>query len=171
MTSAMMMDRTTVGVQGVTGVPTPGVGIPTVTPGSSNWLMVPRCTYRFEKCQGGVRITCVCDDPMARSMVQNLCTALTGGMVSCCCTLNGVTVCSYNFTMGICKCEVTDTGVCVTCTSGDQKCCEMIQSCGDCITTVCNAGCTCCVLMNNTPVCCGYSEAYSKTLQTPTTKR
>jgi len=126
MTSAMMMDRTTVGVQGVTGVPTPGVGIPTVTPGSSNWLMVPRCTYRFEKCQGGVRITCVCDDPMARSMVQNLCTALTGGMVSCCCTLNGVTVCSYNFTMGICKCEVTDTGVCVTCTSGDQKCCEMI---------------------------------------------
>jgi hypothetical protein len=125
--------------------------------------MVPRCTYKFEKCQGGIKITCSCDDQMARSMAQNLCTQLLGGMCSCCCTLNGVTVCSCNFTMGMCKYEMTDQGFCVTCTSGDSKCCEMIQSCCDCISCMCNAGCTCTLLINSTPVCCGYSDTYGKT--------
>jgi hypothetical protein len=83
-----------------------------------------------------------------------------------------MTVCSYNLTMGLCKCELTDQGCCVTCTSGDQKCCEMIQSCCDCLSTLCNAGCTCCLLLANNPICCGYSETYSKqTQQTQTTKR
>ena len=104
-----MMDRTGMGVQGVSGVPTQGVGVGGVTPATSNWLMVPRCTYKFEKCQGGMKVTCVCDDQMARSMLQNLCTALMGGMCSYTCTLNGMTVCCCNLTMGMCKCEVTDT--------------------------------------------------------------
>src|SRR5262249_3379080 len=95
MTSTMMMDRTSMGVQGVTGVHSP-VGVPTVSPASPNWLMVPRCTFKYEKCQGGMKVHCVCDDPMAKSMMQNLCTALMGGMCSICCTLNGVTVCCCN---------------------------------------------------------------------------
>ncbi len=167
MTSTMMMDRTTMGLQGVSGMPTPGVGVPTVSPVSSNWLMVPRCTYKFEKVTGGMKITCVCDDPTAKSMMQNLCTALMGGMCSVCCTLNGTTVCCCNLTMGMCKCEVTDNGCCITCTSGDKACCDMIQSCCDCLSTMCNSGCTCCVMLNSTPVCCGYSESYSKTTTTP----
>ena len=59
----------------------PGVGrrgMPSVSPAASNWMMVPRCTIKFEKCQGGMKITCVCDDQMARSMMQNLCTMLAG---------------------------------------------------------------------------------------------
>ena len=168
MTSTVMMDRTNMGVQGMTGMNPTNVGVPTMSPAGSNYLMVPRCTYRFEKCQGGLKITCVCDDPMARSMMQNLCTSLMGGMVSCCCTMNGMTVCSCNFTMGMCKCEMTDTGCSITCTTGDQKCCEMLQSCCDCVSTCCNNGCTCCVMINNTPVCCGCSETYAKTT-TPTT--
>jgi hypothetical protein len=43
----------------------------------------------------------------------------------------------------------------------------MIQACCDCLSATCNAGCTCCLMLNHAPVCCGYSEAYSKT----TTKR
>jgi hypothetical protein len=160
MTSTMMMDRTGMGVQGVSGVPTPGVGVGGVSPAGANWLMVPRCTYKFEKCQGGMKVTCVCDDPTSRSMLQNLCSALLGGMCSFTCTLNGMTVCCCNLTMGMCKCELTETGCCVTCTSGDSKCCEMIQSCCDCLCCMCNAGCTCCLMMNNTPVCCGYSDAH-----------
>jgi hypothetical protein len=31
----------------------------------------------------------------------------------------------------------------------------MIQSCCDCLSTCLKDGCTCCLLMNNTPVCCG----------------
>jgi hypothetical protein len=163
MTGTVMMERTSPGVQGVPGVTPTGMGMPGMAPTSSSWLMVPRCTFKFEKCQGGLKITCVCDDPMARSMMQNLCTALQGGLCSCCCTLNGMTVCCYNLTMGMCKCDLTENGCCITCTSGDQKCCEMLQSCCDSLSCLCNAGCTCCVLMNSNPICCGCSETYGKT--------
>ena len=91
-------------------------------------------------------------------MMQNLCTMLQGGLCSCCCMMNGMLVCSCNLTMGLCKCEMTDKGVSLTCTSGDSKCCEMIQACCDCLTCMMNAGCTCCVLLNNTPVACGCCE-------------
>ena len=100
-----------------------------------NFVMVPRCTIKMEKCTGGMKITCVCDDKMACSMMQNLCTMLAGGMCSCCCMMNGMMVCCCNLTMGMCKCEMTKDGCCITCTSGDTKCCEMIQACCDCMTT------------------------------------
>jgi hypothetical protein len=160
MTSTVMMERTSTGMHTMPGV---SAGVPTVSPATSNWLMVPRCTFKFEKCQGGVKIHCVCDDPMARSMMQNLCTALMGGTWGCYCTLNGMMVSCCNLTMGLCKCELTSDGCCVTCTSGDQKCCEMIQSCCDCLSTLCSSGCSCCLLLNNTPVCCGTSETTTKT--------
>ena len=150
--ATMMMDRgsmTGMGTQmGAPGVGT-GVGMPT------NMMMVPRCKLTFEKCQGGMKVNCVCDDQMARSMMQNLCQMLQGGMCSCCMVMNGMMVCCCNLTMGMCKCDMTDKGVCVTCISGDAKCGEMIQACCDCVSTMLKAGCTCCLMMNNTPVCCG----------------
>ena len=83
MTNTMMMERTAMGM--------PGMGMPSMTPsamgGTSapmmpNMMMVPRCTMKIEKCTGGMKITCSCDDQMACSMMQNLCTMLQGGM--CC---------------------------------------------------------------------------------------
>jgi len=143
--TGMMMERGTMsGMPGMTGTMAP-----------ANWMMVPRCTMKFEKCQGGMKLTCVCDDAMGRSMMQNLCNMMQGGMCSCCLMLNGMMVCCCNLTMGMCKCEMTDKGMCMTCTSGDQKCCDMIQSCCDCMSMMCKSGCTCCVMMNNTPICCG----------------
>ena len=164
MSSTMMMERTGVGMpgMGMPGLATPTATSPTGVSMGTNWMMVPRCTYKFEKCQGGMKITCTCEDKMACSMVQNLCTMLAGGMCSCCCTMNGVMVCCCNLTMGMCRCEMTPDGVCITCTSGDTKCCEMIQACCDCLSCMVDAGCTCCVLMNNMPVCCGCSDS-SKT--------
>jgi hypothetical protein len=159
MTGTVMMERTAQGMPMTTGQ--------TTTPMTTgNWLTVPRCTYKFEKCQGGMKMTCICDDPMARSMMQQLCMALTGGMCSAFCTMNGVTVCQCNFTMGMCKVEMTDTGVCITCTSGDTACCNMIQSCCDCLMCMCDSGCVCCVTMNGNPVCCGYTESQSKKMTT-----
>jgi hypothetical protein len=152
--NSVMMERTGMGPVGMGGVGTatmPGVGVPA----QANMMMVPRGTFKFEKCQGGMKVTCICDDTMARSMVQNLCQMLAGGMCGCCVMLNGMTVCHYNFTMGLCKCETTDKGCTVTCTSGDAKCCEMIQACCDCLTTMAKSGSTCCLLLNNNPVCCG----------------
>jgi len=148
--TGMMMERmgmnpmTTAAGTGMAGSTMPG-----------NWMMVPRCTMKFEKCQGGMKINCVCDDQMACSMMQNLCNMLQGGTCSCCMMMNGMMVCSCHLIMGMCKCEMTDKGVCITCTSGDQKCGEMIQSCCDCMATMCKSGCTCCMMMNNTPICCG----------------
>ena len=154
---ASVMERAGMGLQsmGIPGMGTPTVGSPTGLPAGTNWMMVPRCTLKFEKCTGGMKIHCHCDDKMATSMVQNLCTMLAGGMCTCCCMLNGMVCCSCNLTMGICKCEMTKDGVCITCTSGDAKCCEMIQACCECMACMLKDGCTCCVLMNNTPVCCG----------------
>lgn len=150
MTSTMMMERTAMGMPGMA----PAGTMATAAPG---FLMVPRCTFKFEKVQGGAKVTCVCDDPMARSMMQNLCQALTGGMCGWTCTFNGVAACSCSWVMGMTRCEATDTGCTVTCTSGDQKCCEMIQACCDCVAAMCAAGCVCCLTINGTPVCCGTS--------------
>jgi hypothetical protein len=153
MASTMMMERMGMGM--------PGMGMATGTMGGMSgqmvpgMMMVPRCTFKMEKYQGGMKITCTCDDPMAVSMVQNLCQMLQGGMCSCCCMMNGMMVCCCNMTMGICTCEMTDKGCRVTCTSGDPKCAEMIQCCCDCMSTMMKDGCTCCLMMNNTPVCCG----------------
>ena len=153
MTNTMMVDRTGMGMSGM-GMTTPTtMGTPTGMP--TNMLMVPRCTLTMEKCTGGMKITCSCDDKLSCSMMQNLCAMLAGGMCSVCCMMNGMVVCCCNLTMGMCKCENTKDGVCFTCTSGDPKCCEMIQACCDCMGAMTKAGCVCCICMNNMPVCCG----------------
>ncbi|MBY0526507.1 MAG: hypothetical protein K2R98_24140 [Gemmataceae bacterium] len=170
MSSTLLMERTGMGVQGVPGLGTPTVGGPVGGPVGTNWLMVPRCTFKVEKCSGGVKITCHADDKVACSMVQNLCSMLAGGMCSCCVMYNGVTMCYYNFSQGLCKFDCTEQGVCFTCTSGDQQCCQMIQSCCEAISCCLEAGCTCCFLVNNTPVCCGYSET-CKSSPKATTKK
>ncbi|SIO27879.1 hypothetical protein SAMN05444166_3431 [Singulisphaera sp. GP187] len=141
-----------------TSMPGMGTGMmssPSAMPAGMNMMMVPRCTIKMEKCAGGMKITCGCDDKMACSMMQNLCTMLAGGMVSCCMMMNGMMVCSCNLMMGMSKCEMTEDGCCITCTSGDKDCCAMIQACCDCCDTMMKAGCTCCIMMNGTPVCCG----------------
>ena len=164
MSSTMMMERpgTTVPGMGYPNYGMPTVGAPTGMTTGTNWMMVPRCTFKVEKTTGGCKITCVCDDKMAASMVQSLCTMLAGGMCSCCCMCNGMMCCTCNFTMGMCRFEMTDSGFIMTCTSGDQQCSQMIQACCDCIMTCMDCGCTCCFMINNTPVCCGGTEA-SKT--------
>ncbi len=57
MTSTMMMERPTMGMPGAA----PGMST-TASPMAPNMMMVPRCTMKFEKCTGGMKITCVCDD-------------------------------------------------------------------------------------------------------------
>lgn len=153
--TTVMMERTGMGVPsvGMPGMATQTVGSPTGTTGT-NYVMVPRGTIKMEKCTGGMKVNVTCDDKTAVGMVQSLCQMLAGGMVSCCTVLNGMTVGVCNFTMGLCTCETTASGVCITVTSGDQKCCEMIQACCDCVCVQCAAGCTCCVMINGTPICC-----------------
>jgi hypothetical protein len=160
MSGTMMMERSGMGIpgMGMPGMASPAMGASGTTTASPNYVMVPRCTMKFEKCTGGMKITCVCDDTMACSMMQNLCTMMAGSMCGCCVTYNGMTVCTCSLTMGHCKCDMTESGVCFTCTSGDTKCCEMIQAYCDCLTTMMTSGCTCCVMMNNTPVACGCGE-------------
>ena len=161
MSSALMMERTGMGMPGLglPGMAPPAMGAPATMPVGTNWLMVPRCAVKFEKYTGGMKITCTCDDKMAASMVQNLCTMLAGGMYSCCVMQNGMPVCYYNLgTMGMCRCEMTEHGVSITCTSGDSHYADMIQACCDCMTCMMEAGCSCCVMMNGTPVCCCVSE-------------
>jgi hypothetical protein len=120
-----------------------------------NVVMLPRCTMSFKKCAGGMKVVCACEDKVSATMLQNLCSMMPGGLCSCCCMMNGMMVCCYNLTMAMCKCEPTDDGICLTCTSGDPACCAMIEACCACMTSMMKAGCTCCLMINNMPVCCG----------------
>lgn len=158
MANTTMMERSGMSMMG-TGMGMMGAGMSpmTGTPGTMapNMMMVPRCTMKMEKTKDGLCIQCTCDDPVACSMMQNLCSMLSGGMVSCCMMMNGMMVCCCNLTMGLCTCEMTDKGCKICCTSGDAKCCQMIQACCDSMSAMLQAGCTCCLMMNNNPVCCG----------------
>lgn len=151
MTTAMMMDRTSMSGMGGSMPMGMGTGMPAMAP---NMVMVPRCTMKIEKCPGGMKITCMCDDAAACTMMQNLCTMMAGGMCSMCCMMNGMMVCTCCLTMGACKVEMTKDGCCVTCTSGDKACCDMIQGCCDCLMACMKGGCTCCMMMGGVPVCC-----------------
>jgi hypothetical protein len=151
MTGTMMMERPMTGMSGMGGAGMSGASAPAMAP---NMVMVPRCTMKVEKCAGGMKMTCTCDDPAGCAMMQNLCQLMAGGMCSVCCMMNGMMVCCCNLTMGLCKCEMTKDGCTVTCTSGDKTCEAMIQGCCDCVTACMKAGCTCCLMMGGTPVCC-----------------
>jgi len=147
MDRSMMMGLPAMGAQ------TMGMPMGAAAP-SMNMMMMPRCTMKMEQCNGGMKIMCSCTDEMAKSMLQNLCNMMAGGMVSCCMMMNGMMMMCCNLTMGMCKVEMTKDGCCITCTSGDEQCGKMIQKCCDCMKTMMDCGCTCCICMNGTPVCC-----------------
>ena len=147
----MMMNRT--------GMTMPAMGMPSMpsqAPNMSgmNMMMIPSCTIKMEKCEGGMRMMCHCEDAMATATLQNLCKMLAGSMCSCCMMLNGMMVCCCNMVMGMTRCEMIEDGCMMTCTSGDADCCKMIQACCDCMMSMMQAGCCCCLMMNNMPVCC-----------------
>lgn len=118
-------------------------------------MMMPRCTMKMEKCKGGMKMTCCCQDKAQCAMMQNLCMMTGTGMCSCCMMMNGMMMMQCNMVMGACKCEMTADGMCMTCTSGDEACCMMIQACCDAMSKMMEAGCTCCMMVNGMPVCCG----------------
>lgn len=149
MNTMMMMEKS--------GMSMPAMSMPAANPGmnSMNMMMVPSCTITMEKCEGGMKMMCRCDDKMAAGALQSLCQMLAGSMCSCAMMMNGMMCCCCNMTMAMCKTEMMEDGVTITCTSGDADCCKMIQACCDCCMEMMAAGCTCCVMMNNMPICCG----------------
>jgi len=154
MSTTMLYERT-----GTSAFASPGPGIgaaafPQTTPGA-NWCVLPRCNVRVEKCKGGLKLWCSCDDEVAAGTLQNLCKMLADGLCSVCCTRSGITVCQCSLSCGICKCEFTKDGVCITCLSGDKTCCDLIQACCDCLSCCLESGCCCYVCFGGQPVCCG----------------
>lgn len=127
---------------------------PTVVPTPGNLQMVPNCTMKLEKLADGMKITCLCDDEVSCATLQHLCKMLCSGLCSVMCMKNGACVCQCNMTMCNCRCEIIENGVCITCTTGDKTCCDLVQACCDCIAACLKAGCVCCVCFNGTPVCC-----------------
>ena len=151
MSSTVMMERSMF-TKG--NSPAANAASPNFSTEQTAWCVVPRCSIKFEKCEGGFKIHCRCDDDVACATLQSLCRSLAGGMCSCCCTLNGITVCQCNLTCGITRCEYTKDGCCITCLSGDDACCSMLQSCCDTLACCAKQGCCCYVCINGTPICC-----------------
>lgn len=152
MTSTMLVDRGTF----ASASPAPGQA---ATPQAGNWCVVPRCEVRVEKCKGGLKLHCTCDDDVACATLQNLCRSLSAGLCSVCCTQNGIPCCQVNLCCGNTKCELTKDGCCITCTSGDKACCDILQACCDALACCLQNGCCCYVCFNSTPVCCGCQAA------------
>jgi hypothetical protein len=90
----MVMERTGIGMPGVTMTGATGmVGSPSAMPAGTNMMMVPRCALTFEKCKGGVKVTCSCEEKVSAGMLRNLCTRMASGLCSCSCVMNGMMVC------------------------------------------------------------------------------
>ena len=115
MSSAVLMERFSVGSQSSGGQaqswqPT---GFPGAGP-AGNWCVVPRCKVEFEKCTGGFKIHCRCEDELSCATLQNLCRMMCDGCCSCCCTQNGIQCCNCTFANCHCKCEYTADGCCIS---------------------------------------------------------
>ena len=177
MSSMMTSDRATMGMTGtmpmggmgagmgtmpgMMGMPMTG-GMMPMTGGMAgmmnmgmNMAMTPRCMMKMEKCPGGMKLTCTCEDKTSAMMLQNLCSMMAGGMCSCCMMMNGMCCCCCNMgMMGMCEMEMTDMGCMMTCTSGDKNCEKMIQACCDCMNAMMIKGMSCMMMMNGMPMCC-----------------
>ena len=78
------MNPTNMGM-GMPGMMNPSMGMPMPSMMPMNMAMLPRCTMKMEKCTGGMKMMCVCEDKMAATTLQNLCSSLAGTMCGCCC--------------------------------------------------------------------------------------
>lgn len=127
------------------------MSIPT---GQMNMMMIPRVTMKMEKCEDGMKVMCMTTHETDTAMMQNLYTMLCGSMTSMSMMMNGMMMMNYNMVMGMCKCEMTTDGICITWTSGDDMMCKIIQECHDCMVSMMECGCTAVMSMNNIAVCC-----------------
>ena len=111
------------------------------------------CQITFEKCENGCRIICRCDDAARCDDLQCLCDAISGCNCSCCCVRGENQICIFNMCSDDCTIENTDEGCCITCTSADAVCCEMLQASCDCLNCCCENGC-CCYIYFGEKCCC-----------------
>ena len=127
MSSAVLMERFSLGSPTSSGPAQSwqSSGFPATGP-AGNWCVVPRCKVEFEKCTGGFKIHCKCEDELSCGTLQNLCRMLCDGCCSCYCTNNGVQCCQCTFANCHCKCEYTADGCTISCTSGDKQCCAPV---------------------------------------------
>ena len=70
--STMMLDRAMLtGAMGMGGsMPMGQMGAMAGMMPAMGACMIPRCTLKMEKCEGGMKIHCVCDDEMSAAMLQ-----------------------------------------------------------------------------------------------------
>src|ERR1700733_11288856 len=140
MTSAVVMERAGMGMPGMGHASAGPMGSTGPMPTSPQWMMVPRCKIKMEKCTGGMKMTCACDDAMSATMLQNLCSMMAGGMCGCCMMMNGVMKCYCIKGMGMFMCEPTKYCVYITCTIFDPACCAMIVAICHCMAAKAKAG-------------------------------
>jgi hypothetical protein len=144
--SAMSMPAPT-----LPGMAPPQSGMSAAKPAT---LMVPRCTFEVEKCKGGMKVTCSCDDKVAFGMLATLCLMLQGGTAGFYGLLNGMTL-YYFQVLGSGKYEQGDGWVCFTFTSTEPGGIRMLQDTCDHLLSLLRSGLTCWLTMNNTAVCAG----------------
>ena len=121
----------------------------------ADMMNLPRCEMRVERCDGGCKIYCSCDDAEDRRALQAAGEKMAGKLCSVSCSLHGEPICHCTFNCCDCTCECTRTaeGMCLTCVSCDPACCEMVQAICDCIARCQECGCDCMLHCGETPIC------------------
>jgi hypothetical protein len=159
--------------QGVPITPPAQAGVVLVRPGpfaeapaASGWLLVPRCAYRLEILPDGFQLFADCEDTTQRSMLQNLCLALAGGLVSLQCSLQGMLVWSVSLPVGLSKTEITEGGIRITSTANNGDLVALLHGSCEMFRLSLRAGLSAYLLINSTPVCMGTVLASSVSEQT-----
>ena len=57
------------GMPGMGHAATSPMGATAGMPSAPQWMMVPRCKITMDKCTGGMKMTCKCDDKMSATML------------------------------------------------------------------------------------------------------
>jgi hypothetical protein len=115
------------------------------------------CEFSFEKCKGGFRITCGCDDSLECADMQGLCAAICERNCSICCVRDGIEICNFNLSCCQCLCDNTKDGCCISCCN--NKCCDMLQAICDCLQCCCENSCCCYVCFGDKCCCFGGCSA------------
>lgn len=114
-----------------------------------------RCEMRMERCEGGCKITCSCDNADDCCSLQAICEAMAGKMCCMTCSRDGEMICHCSMSCcGNCECKMTADGVCISCTSADCNCADLIQAMCDCIRRCQACGCECTLCFDEKAVCC-----------------
>jgi hypothetical protein len=117
-----------------------------------NFLVMAKTAMKTEKQKNGLRLRCSGTkqdiDCITTQYKNNY-----GGLLTCYCLLNGITIATFNLCCGNTSYETAGEGCTFNCITGDPACQNVLTTCCDCIDACLKAGGCCVICCNGQPLC------------------